>query len=71
LTLFQKGKVDLAINITDAHFRRDIDDDYVIRRAAIDHNINLITNRHKAELFVKALVEKSLDNLEIKSWNEY
>lgn len=68
---FQKGKVDLAINIVDAHIKKDIDDDYAIRRFAVDHNIPLFTNLKKAELFIKALLEKNLDKLLIKPWHDY
>jgi len=71
LEYFQNEMIDLAINIVDSHVKKIIDDDYAIRRAAVDHNIPLFTNIKKAELFVKALVEKDIDNLPIKSWDEY
>ncbi len=71
LTYFQKGKVDLAINIVDPHFRKDLDDDYTMRRAAVDHNIHLITNRQKAALFIKSIVSLKPEDLEIKAWDEY
>lgn len=71
LTLFQKGGVDLAINIVDSYIKKDIDDDYAIRRAAVDYNIPLFTNLKKAELFFKALTEKRREDLPIKSWEEY
>jgi len=38
---------------------------------AVDHNTPLFTNIKKAELFVKAVSNKSLDDLKIKSWDEY
>ncbi len=71
LEYFQKGKIDMVINITDRHFKKDINDDYAIRRAAVDQNIMLFTNHQKAELFIKAISEKSLTSLDIKSWDEY
>lgn len=71
LDIFQKGNVDLAINITDQYHKKDINDDYVIRRSAVDHNIPLYTNLKKAELFIKAVGNKKLEDLEIKSWTEY
>ena len=71
LEYFQKGKVDLAINLVETKFQKDESDHYTIRRAAIDHNIPVFTNRQKAELFVKAIVEKDINNLPIKSWEEY
>ena len=71
LEYFQEGKVDLAINIVDPHIKKDINDDFAIRRWAVDHNIHLFTNLKKAELFVNALADKKLSELPIKSWNEY
>lgn len=71
LDYFAKGKVDLAINIVDPKVKKDVEDGYIMRRAAIDHNIRLITNRKNADLFIKALTEYKLTDLEIKSWDEY
>ena len=71
LECFKKHKIDLAINIADSYIKKDVDDDYAIRRFAIDHNIPLFTDRQKAELFIKAVLEKKPEDLLIKSWNEY
>ncbi|MDP2637519.1 MAG: carbamoyl-phosphate synthase large subunit [Candidatus Levybacteria bacterium] len=71
LVYFQNDKIDLAINIVDSHIKKDIDDDYAMRRFAIDQNIPLFTNLQKADLFVKAITSCKTDDLSIKSWNEY
>ncbi len=71
LEYFQKGKVDLAINIVDQHVKKEINDDYIMRRFAIDHNIPLFTNIKKAELFTRAITTKKPSDLLIKSWDEY
>ena len=71
LTAFQSGKIDLAINIVDPYVQRDIDDDYVIRRAAIDHNIYLLTNRRKASVFIKALSDYQFKDLDTQPWRHY
>jgi len=71
LDYLQKGKIDLAINIVDSHFKKDIDDDYLIRRAAVDNNVPLLTNFRKAALFIKAITRKKIKNLPVKSWEEY
>lgn len=68
---FREGKVDMAINITQRTAVNEMRDNYPIRRSAIDHNIPLFTNHQKAELFIKALVNKKLEDLPIKSWEEY
>lgn len=71
LEYFQKNKIDLAINIVDSHIKKHIDDDYAIRRFAIDRNIPLFTNLQKAALFIKAITTLRLEDLLIKSWSEY
>ena len=70
LDFFQKRKIDLAINLLEEN-PQDDSDHYTIRRAAIDFNIPLYTNRQKAKLFLKAITTKKLSDLPIKSWNDY
>lgn len=71
LTYFQKNVIDFAIVIADPYTKKDIDDYYIIRRAAVDHNIHLVTDRQKAELFITALTSLDLRELPVKSWREY
>ncbi len=71
LEFFQKGKIDLAINIVDEKFKKDLNDDFAIRRSATDYNIPLFTEMKKTELFIDAITIKKLDSLQIKSWHEY
>ena len=71
LTYFRDHKVDLAINVIDSHVRQEEDDGYAMRRYAIDHNIPLFTKIKQARLFTSALIEKDLQTIPIKAWNEY
>jgi len=71
LEYFETNKIDLAINIVDSHVKKDIDDDYAIRRSAVDHNIPLFTNLQKAALFVRAITSIKPGDLKIKPWSEY
>src|SRR5947209_1056849 len=71
LTYFSEQRIDLAINIVDGHIKKEVDDDYAMRRFAVDHNIPLFTKIKQARLFVQALVEKDLATLPVKAWNEY
>src|SRR2546421_1908577 len=71
LTYFRDNKIDLAINIEDRHAKKEVDDDYAMRRYAVDHNIPLFTKIKQARLFIKAIVEKDLNAIPIKAWNEY
>jgi carbamoyl-phosphate synthase large subunit len=71
LTYISEGKIDLVINIPKNIEREELDNDYLIRRKAVDFNIPLITNLQLAKRFVEALSRTSVDDLKIKSWNEY
>ncbi|GCE02992.1 carbamoyl-phosphate synthase (glutamine-hydrolyzing) large subunit [Dictyobacter aurantiacus] len=71
LTYFADNKIDLAINIVEGHINKELDDDYAMRRYAVDHNIQLFTKIKQARLFAKALVEQDLATIPIKAWDEY
>ena len=64
-------KFDLIVNIPKNHTKRELTNGYIIRRGAIDHNIPLITNARLASAFIEAFCEKGLDDIQIKSWQEY
>jgi carbamoyl-phosphate synthase large subunit len=44
---------------------------YHVRRAAIDFNIPLITNARLATAFIRAFCAMSIDDIQIKSWDQY
>ena len=71
LELIRDGKVDLVVNIPKDASEAELRNDYMIRRAAVDCGIPLITNLQLAQGLVQALCRKSLEDLEIKSWQEY
>jgi len=65
------GKIDLVINIPKNYQKDELTNGYLIRRAAVDYNVMLITNRQIAMRFVEAITRKSSEDLKIKSWDEY
>ena len=71
LSYIADGKIDLVINIPKNIEREELDNDYLIRRKAIDLNVPLITNIQLAKRFVEAIHRTALKNLRIKSWDEY
>ena len=71
LTYLNNGKIDLVINIPKSEEKFELDNDYIIRRKAIDMNINLITNLQVAKRFVKAMEKYDEENIAVKSWDEY
>ena len=64
-------KFDLVVNIPKNRTSRELTNGYRIRRGAIDHNIPLITNARLASAFIEAFCTLSIEDLSIKSWNEY
>ncbi|EGJ70412.1 carbamoyl-phosphate synthase, large subunit [Bacteroides coprosuis DSM 18011] len=71
MKLIQKHKFELIVNIPKDHTKRELTNGYKIRRAAIDHNIPLITNARLASAFIEAFCELGIDDIQIKSWQEY
>ena len=64
-------KFDLIINVPKNHTKRELTNGYRIRRGAIDHNIPLMTNVRLAKVFIDAFCSMKLDDIKIKSWQEY
>jgi len=71
MQLIAEHKFDFIINVPKNNTRRELTNGYKIRRAAIDHNIPLITNARLASAFIIAFTNKKLDEIKIKAWNEY
>ena len=64
-------KFDLIVNVPKNHTKRELTNGYRIRRGAIDHNIPLITNARLASAFIEAFTSMNLEDIQIKSWQEY
>ena len=62
---------DLIINIPKDVTRRELTNGYIIRRGAIDYNIPLITNARLASAFITAFCTMEMEDIEIRSWNDY
>jgi len=71
LTYLQQRSIDIVINIPKNYSDIELNNDYIIRRKAIDLNIPLLTNTLITKLFIDSLAKKSIEDLEIKEWNEY
>jgi carbamoyl-phosphate synthase large subunit len=71
LTYIADGKLDLIINIPKSIDEEELTNDYIVRRKAVDFNVPLITNLQFAERFIDAISRIMLDELSIKSWDEY
>ena len=71
LQMIHDKKIDFVVNIPKNLTATELDNGYKIRRAAIDFNIPLITNTRLAAAFIDAFCHISLDEIQIKSWDEY
>ncbi|MDR2919060.1 MAG: carbamoyl-phosphate synthase (glutamine-hydrolyzing) large subunit [Tannerella sp.] len=71
MDMFSDHIFELVINIPKDHSRRELTNGYKIRRAAIDHNIPLITNARLASAFIRAFCNISESDIAIKNWQEY
>ena len=71
MNMIAAHKFDLIINIPKNRSKRELTNGYRIRRGAIDHNIPLMTNARLASAFIEAFTQKSQQDIQIKSWQEY
>ena len=71
LDFLKQKAIDLVINIPKNLSKDELNNDYDIRRNAIDYNIPLITNARLASAFIHAFSKHQVKELEVKAWNEY
>ena len=71
LDMIRNKEVDMVINIPKNFSELELYNGYHIRRNAIDCNIPLFTNARLATAFIRAFCSMSLDEIKIKSWDEY
>jgi carbamoyl-phosphate synthase large subunit len=71
IDMLNKHEFGLVINIPKDLSRDALNSDFMIRRTAIDRNIPLITNSKLATAFLEAICERNIDDIVIRSWDEY
>ncbi|MDR1154584.1 MAG: carbamoyl-phosphate synthase (glutamine-hydrolyzing) large subunit [Bacteroidales bacterium] len=71
LDYLKTRQIDMVVNIPKNLSKSELNNDYTIRRSAVDFNIPLITNARLAGAFLTAICKNSLDDIRIKSWDEY
>lgn len=77
--LIRKKKIDLVVNLSQKHngqlkkelFQKEMNDDYLIRRAAADFQVPLLTNLQKTKLLVQGLIKYSPQKLTVEPWHFY
>ena len=71
LEMLHNKQIDMVVNIPRDLSVGELTNGYKIRRAAIDLNIPLITNARLASAFINAFCSMCIDDIAIKSWDEY
>ena len=76
MSCLQNGHIDMVINIplpttVQEKFKQIMEDEYQIRRMAVDYNIPVIINLQLAKAIIDAIENVRKKKLEIKSLNEY
>ena len=71
IDMLHDHKIDMVVNIPKDLTQGELTNGYKIRRAAIDLNVPLITNSRLASAFIYAFCTVKLEDIGIKSWEEY
>jgi len=71
IELLHAKEIDMVVNVPKNLTPTELSNGYKIRRAAIDLNVPLLTNARLAGAFITAFTSMSLDDIEIRSWDEY
>ena len=71
MDMIARHDFDLIINVPKNYTKHEMTNGYKIRRAAVDHNIPLITNARLAGAFIEAFCTIGKEDIPIKNWKEY
>lgn len=71
LDLMRAKQVDMVVNVHKNFSTGELTNGYKLRRAAVDLNIPLLTNARLASAFIYAFTSTRIEDLEIKSWQEF
>jgi carbamoyl-phosphate synthase large subunit len=71
LEMIHNKEVDMVINIPKDFSELELLNGYKLRRAAIDFNVPLFTNARLATAFIRAFCSMKVEDIEIKSWDQY
>jgi carbamoyl-phosphate synthase large subunit len=71
LELLHNKQIDMVVNVPKNLTPTELSNGYKIRRAAIDLNVPLLTNARLASAFISAFTSMTIDDIQIKSWDEY
>jgi carbamoyl-phosphate synthase large subunit len=70
-TMLRARDFDLVINIPKNNGEKELRNDYIIRRMAVDFDLPLVTDIKMARRFTEALAQARERGVEVKAWEEY
>ncbi len=70
IDLIKNGKIGLVINVPKSNEEEELSNDYLIRRAAVDNGVPLLTNLKLTERLFEALNIYDFDKLPIREWGD-
>jgi carbamoyl-phosphate synthase large subunit len=70
LDYIKQHRIDLVVNIPKNLSADELNNDYLIRRSAIDFNVPLITNARLASAFIQAFCKMQMEDVKVKGWGE-
>ncbi len=71
INYLREKKIDLVINIPKNNQKEELENDYLIRRMAVDLEIPLITDINIACMIAEALEYFSIREMDVRAWDEY
>lgn len=71
LDMLHNKEIDLVVSVPKETDNENINNGYKVRRASIDLNVPLITNPRLAGAFIYAFCAMDINDLAIRSWEEY
>ncbi|MDJ0763271.1 MAG: carbamoyl-phosphate synthase (glutamine-hydrolyzing) large subunit [Myxococcota bacterium] len=71
IDVIKNHQVDLVINIPKHYQKEELTNDYLIRRAAVDFDVPLLTNLQLAQRLSEALCRIPMQDLKVRSWRKY
>jgi len=71
IDLIRNREIDLVVNIPKDLSKDELNNDYSIRRSAVDYNVPLLTNARLASAFIMAFCDINVEDMEVMSWDEY
>jgi len=66
----KSGKIGLVINVPKSNEEEELSNDYLIRRAAVDNGVPLLTNLKLTERLFEALNIYDFDKLPVREWGD-